>query len=176
MEFSQSHNKLLNQAWLTLPNALNDGSLIMFHGDMLRIHTYIFFQKMSFWKPGTVAPGSDFDRNNESLCVYLQNQHLPVKDQRALLPIHKHKNTLLYLIETHQVVVVVGHTGSGKTTQLPQFLSESGWTQGKMIACTQPRRIAATSVANRVSEEVNSPLGQKVGYSVRFDEVFHLLN
>ncbi|GAO49035.1 helicase associated domain-containing protein [Saitoella complicata NRRL Y-17804] len=92
--------------------------------------------------------------------------------QRELLPIFRHRKSLLYLVETKPVTIVVGHTGSGKTTQLPQYLHEAGWTQdGKIIACTQPRRVAATTVATRVAEEVGCTLGQEVGYSIRFEDV-----
>jgi ATP-dependent RNA helicase DDX35 len=66
----------------------------------------------------------------------------------------------------------VGETGSGKTTQIPQYLQEAGWTAGgKMIACTQPRRVAAMTVASRVAEETGCRLGQEVGYSIRFENV-----
>jgi ATP-dependent RNA helicase DDX35 len=61
---------------------------------------------------------------------------------------------------------------AGKTTQIPQYLHEAGWTQGgRVIACTQPRRVAATSIAARVAEEMGVQLGQEVGYAVRFEDV-----
>jgi len=90
----------------------------------------------------------------------------------ALLPIAQLKDQLLYTIETHPVTIVVGETGSGKTTQIPQFLLSARFcSTGQQIAVTQPRRIAATSVAARVAEELGTPLGQKVGYSIRFEDV-----
>ncbi|KAI4689919.1 uncharacterized protein J4E84_004100 [Alternaria hordeiaustralica] len=90
----------------------------------------------------------------------------------ALLPIAQLKDQLLYTIETYPVTIVVGETGSGKTTQIPKFLLEAGWCNGgKQIAITQPRRIACTSVAARVAEELGTPLGQQVGYSIRFEDV-----
>ncbi|KAK6197717.1 hypothetical protein LQW54_010621 [Pestalotiopsis sp. IQ-011] len=90
----------------------------------------------------------------------------------ALLPIAKHKDSLLYLVETNQVTIVVGQTGSGKTTQIPQFLAEAGWCEdGKIVGVTQPRRVAATTVAIRVAEEVGCELGKDVGYSIRFEDV-----
>ena len=73
------------------------------------------------------------------------------------LPITAHKRALLYAISTNPVTILIGETGSGKTTQLPQFLHSSGayTSTGKMIACTQPRRVAATSVAKRVADEMD---------------------
>ncbi|KAL2419372.1 putative ATP-dependent RNA helicase DHX35 [Exophiala dermatitidis] len=90
----------------------------------------------------------------------------------ALLPISRHKDSLLYTVETHQVTVLVGQTGSGKTTQLPQFLEQAGWcSNGKCIAVTQPRRVAVTTVATRVAEEMRCKVGEEVGYSIRFEDV-----
>ncbi|KAI0484431.1 P-loop containing nucleoside triphosphate hydrolase protein [Xylariaceae sp. FL0804] len=90
----------------------------------------------------------------------------------TLLPITKHHQSLLYLIETYPVTIVVGQTGSGKTTQIPQFLEHAGWcADGKVIAVTQPRRVAATTVAIRVAEEYDCELGKEVGYSIRFEDV-----
>ncbi|KAH8907165.1 P-loop containing nucleoside triphosphate hydrolase protein [Coniochaeta sp. PMI_546] len=90
----------------------------------------------------------------------------------ALLPIAKHRESLLYLFETYPVTIVVGQTGSGKSTQIPQFLEQAGWcADGKSIAVTQPRRVAATTVAARVAEEVGCELGKEVGYSIRFEDV-----
>jgi pre-mRNA-splicing factor ATP-dependent RNA helicase DHX38/PRP16 len=68
------------------------------------------------------------------------------------------------------VTIVVGETGSGKTTQLGQFLYEDGYCEFGMIGCTQPRRVAAMSVAKRVSEEMEVPLGSTVGYAIRFED------
>ena len=89
------------------------------------------------------------------------------------LPICESRRVLLYLVERYQVVVVVGHTGCGKTTQIPQYLHQAGWTAGgRVVACTQPRRVAVTSVARRVAEEMGEVVGGVVGYAVRFDERF----
>lgn len=68
------------------------------------------------------------------------------------------------------MIVVIGETGSGKTTQLGQFLYEDGYCANGIIGCTQPRRVAAMSVAKRVSEEVGCELGGTVGYSIRFED------
>jgi pre-mRNA-splicing factor ATP-dependent RNA helicase DHX38/PRP16 len=68
------------------------------------------------------------------------------------------------------VVIIVGETGSGKTTQLTQYLHEDGYSHYGMIGCTQPRRVAAMSVAKRVSDEMGTHLGEEVGYAIRFED------
>ena len=94
-----------------------------------------------------------------------------IEASRKTLPVYAMRDDLLQAIEAHQVLVVVGETGSGKTTQLPQFLVDAGYTRdGRMIACTQPRRVAAMSVAARVAEEMGVRLGREVGYSIRFED------
>lgn len=95
----------------------------------------------------------------------------PHRSFRDSLPIHAHRRELLYLVQQHPVTIVVGQTGSGKSTQIPQYLLEAGWSSGKQsIVVCQPRRIAAISLAKRVSEEVGCGLGASVGYTVRFDD------
>ena len=90
------------------------------------------------------------------------------------LPVSGARDEVISALKNHQVVVVVGDTGSGKTTQLPkmalEYLSENS-TGNKLVGCTQPRRIAAASVAKRVAEEMKVKLGEEVGYQVRFDDV-----
>ena len=86
------------------------------------------------------------------------------------LPIAAHAERIVELIRQHQVVVVAGETGSGKTTQLPKLCLQAGRGAAGMIGCTQPRRIAARSVARRVAEELQVPLGGLVGYQVRFSD------
>ncbi|MGY0505937.1 ATP-dependent RNA helicase HrpA [Luteimonas sp. e5] len=95
---------------------------------------------------------------------------LPQARINADLPIAEHADALVELIRRHQVVVVAGETGSGKTTQLPKLCLMAGRGQAGMIGCTQPRRIAARSVARRVAEELEVPLGATVGFQVRFNE------
>ena len=75
------------------------------------------------------------------------------------------------MVNGSQTTILVGETGSGKTTQIAQFVAEAGYAQNrKAIACTQPRRVAAMSVARRVAEEMDVVLGEEVGYSIRFEE------
>ncbi|CEP60743.1 DEAH-box RNA helicase PRP16 LALA0_S01e17942g [Lachancea lanzarotensis] len=94
-----------------------------------------------------------------------------IQAARRSLPAFKVRSELLQIIRDNQVVIVIGETGSGKTTQLAQFLREDGYCQeGHMIACTQPRRVAAMSVATRVALEMDVKLGREVGYSIRFED------
>lgn len=94
-----------------------------------------------------------------------------IAEQRASLPIAKLKVQLLLAIEDNQILIVVGETGCGKSTQMTQYLAEAGYTNSrKRIACTQPRRVAAMSVAKRVAEERGCRLGEEVGYSIRFED------
>lgn len=88
----------------------------------------------------------------------------------AQLPISARVTDIARAIDGHQVVIVVGATGSGKTTQLPKIALAMGRGLEKIIGVTQPRRIAATSVAARVASELGSPLGTDVGYQIRFDD------
>ena len=94
-----------------------------------------------------------------------------IAEQRRFLPVFTVREELLQTIRENQVVVVVGETGSGKTTQMTQYLHEAGYTKFGVVGCTQPRRVAAMSVAKRVSEEMGVDLGKDVGYSIRFEDV-----
>ncbi len=86
------------------------------------------------------------------------------------LPVVEHREEILAAIRANPVVVVVSETGSGKTTQLPKMVAEALGPEGGRIGCTQPRRIAAASVSKRVAEELQVPLGDFVGYQVRFED------
>jgi ATP-dependent helicase HrpA len=95
---------------------------------------------------------------------------LPRAEVDPSLPIAAEAERIVELLRAHQVVVVAGETGSGKTTQLPKLCLAAGRGAAGMIGCTQPRRIAARAVARRVAEELQVPLGGAVGYQVRFSE------
>ncbi len=91
-------------------------------------------------------------------------------NQKLSLPILEKKQEILSLLKSEQVIVIAGETGSGKTTQLPQFCLEAGYSDNGLIAVTQPRRIAATSTATRVAEELGCSIGGEIGYKIRFHE------
>ncbi|XP_008322252.1 pre-mRNA-splicing factor ATP-dependent RNA helicase DHX16 [Cynoglossus semilaevis] len=94
-----------------------------------------------------------------------------MQEVRRSLPIYPYRDDLLKAIQEHQILVIEGETGSGKTTQIPQYLVEDGYTKGGMkIGCTQPRRVAAMSVASRVAQEMGVKLGNDVGYCIRFED------
>lgn len=97
--------------------------------------------------------------------------NMTIKQQRETLPVFNFRSQLIQAVKENQIMIVVGETGSGKTTQLTQYLAEAGYGNTGMIGCTQPRRVAAISVAKRVSEEVGCEVGAEVGYAVRFEDV-----
>lgn len=98
-----------------------------------------------------------------------------ILETRRTLPVYQFKDKLMEVMKDHQIVVVEGETGSGKTTQIPQFLLEAGLVEPGVtcVACTQPRRVAATSIATRVADEMDVTLGEEVGYSIRFEDMSH---
>uniref|UniRef100_A0A3P8S703 ATP-dependent RNA helicase DHX8 n=1 Tax=Amphiprion percula TaxID=161767 RepID=A0A3P8S703_AMPPE len=101
---------------------------------------------------------------------YGKKTQLSILEQRESLPIYKLKEQLIQAVHDNQILIVIGETGSGKTTQITQYLAEAGYTTRGKIGCTQPRRVAAMSVAKRVSEEYGCCLGQEVGYTIRFED------
>uniref|UniRef100_A0A8C9YHP5 ATP-dependent RNA helicase DHX8 n=1 Tax=Sander lucioperca TaxID=283035 RepID=A0A8C9YHP5_SANLU len=101
---------------------------------------------------------------------YGKKTQMSILEQRESLPIYKLKEQLIQAVHDNQILIVIGETGSGKTTQITQYLAEAGYTTRGKIGCTQPRRVAAMSVAKRVSEEYGCCLGQEVGYTIRFED------
>ncbi len=111
---------------------------------------------------------ADHLKQSEGQSAFSRSKTL--REQREYLPAFAVREDLLRVIRDNQVVIVVGQTGSGKTTQLTQFLYEDGYAKQGLIGCTQPRRVAAMSVAKRVSEEMEVRLGGLVGYAIRFED------
>ena len=102
----------------------------------------------------------------------LSQKYFNILKTRRNLPVHAQRDEFLQMYQKSQILVFVGETGSGKTTQIPQFVLFDDLPQNndKMVACTQPRRVAAMSVAQRVADEMDVTLGEEVGYSIRFDD------
>ncbi|XP_020082308.1 pre-mRNA-splicing factor ATP-dependent RNA helicase DEAH1-like isoform X1 [Ananas comosus] len=135
-------------------------------------YQYVFEDGVEFIK-ASVMDGTQFEDelssgNDDSSDAKTMLEML--QEDRKSLPIYPYREELLKAIQDHQVLVIVGETGSGKTTQIPQYLHEAGYTKAGKIACTQPRRVAAMSVAARVSQEMGVKLGHEVGYSIRFED------
>ncbi|PKI84174.1 RNA helicase [Malassezia vespertilionis] len=126
-----------------------------------------------------IDPAKEQGKGDSKFAVHLKkkqaashfSQTKSLREQRQYLPAFASRDELMSVIRENQVVVVIGETGSGKTTQLSQFMHEDGYTKYGLIGCTQPRRVAAMSVAKRVSEEMETELGGVVGYSIRFEDV-----
>lgn len=97
-------------------------------------------------------------------------KHQSMQETRQQLPIYAYREPLLEAIRNYPVLIIEGETGSGKTTQIPQYLHEVGYSELGRIGCTQPRRVAAMSVAARVAQEMDVKLGNQVGYSIRFED------
>ncbi|KAK5108974.1 DEAH-box ATP-dependent RNA helicase prp43 [Meristemomyces frigidus] len=103
----------------------------------------------------------------------LSDRYFGILKTRRGLPVHAQRQEFLDMYQKTQILVFVGETGSGKTTQIPQFVlfDDLPQSQAKMVACTQPRRVAAMSVAQRVAQEMDVTLGEEVGYSIRFEDM-----
>lgn len=138
---------------------------------------------MAYWRPtgssfsssnastlGSRGESSDSSINIKEVLHNNRGSHLPLSHQRQQLPIAQLKREILYCVENFQTTILIGETGCGKSTQVPQFLHEAGWAAGgRCVVCTQPRRIAAMAVAARTASEMGCTLGGDVGYAIRFD-------
>ncbi|KAH7130434.1 P-loop containing nucleoside triphosphate hydrolase protein [Dendryphion nanum] len=131
-----------------------------FASDLRNARTNQSSEAMPEWKKIATGREASFGKRTS----------LSMKEQRETLPVFKFRQQLLDAVAEHQILIVVGETGSGKTTQMTQYLAEAGYANELMIGCTQPRRVAAMSVAKRVAEEVGCPLGAEVGYTIRFED------
>ncbi|XP_037412160.1 probable pre-mRNA-splicing factor ATP-dependent RNA helicase DEAH9 isoform X2 [Triticum dicoccoides] len=132
-----------------------------------------------FWRPGSEKPSASLVDDEEGGVLFLPTNtnasssssgfgYASLERLRQRLPVYKYRKAILYLVERHATTIIVGETGSGKSTQIPQ---EAGWAEGgRLIGCTQPRRLAVQTVASRVAEEVGVKLGEEVGYTIRFED------
>ncbi|XP_010569458.1 PREDICTED: putative pre-mRNA-splicing factor ATP-dependent RNA helicase DHX16 [Haliaeetus leucocephalus] len=115
--------------------------------------------------------GTEPDKEAPAPVPEAERRRQSAQEVRRSLPIFPYRDELVAAIAQHQILVIEGETGSGKTTQIPQYLHEQGYTrQGLKIGITQPRRVAAMSVAARVAVEMGTKLGNEVGYSIRFED------
>ncbi|PAA71462.1 hypothetical protein BOX15_Mlig020814g1, partial [Macrostomum lignano] len=125
--------------------------------------------------PMSMSLAEDDDKElyiDDSGCTgafYNPRASLSLEQQRQALPVYRVRSHLLYLLEIKQTLVLVGEAGSGKSTQVPQYLVETGWTSdGRQVCVTQPRRVSAVTLASRVCDEAGWRLGEQCGYAVRF--------
>ncbi|XP_074585587.1 pre-mRNA-splicing factor ATP-dependent RNA helicase DEAH10 [Curcuma longa] len=122
--------------------------------------------------PQVSSPQDNQLANEDQRHQHLLARRQSILQHRKSLPIASVESRLVEEIRKNDTLIIVGETGSGKTTQLPQFLYNGGFCRdGKTIGISQPRRVAAVTVAKRVAEECNIKLGQMVGYSIRFEDV-----
>ena len=120
---------------------------------------------------GTQRPMTKEQRMLQEQIDAAEKKAASMEETRKGLPIYQFREEIIQAVQDHQVLIIVGETGSGKTTQIPQYLHEAGYTSNDMkIGCTQPRRVAAMSVASRVAEEMGVKLGNEVGYAIRFED------
>ena len=102
--------------------------------------------------------------------IELIDAHVPTLEYPAALPVSERKDDIADAIANNQVVIIAGETGSGKTTQIPKICLELGRGRRGLIGHTQPRRLAARTVAERIADELGQDLGESVGYAIRFDD------
>ncbi|KAK9845793.1 hypothetical protein WJX81_002540 [Elliptochloris bilobata] len=141
-------------------------------------YDFVIDDQIEFIKDQALAGDLDLDESAEAAeereraaaAAAAKSEFEKLQADRALLPMYPYRDQLLAAVEAHQIVIIVGETGSGKTTQIPQYLHEAGYSKLGKIGCTQPRRVAAMSVAARVAQEVGCKLGNEVGYSIRFED------
>ena len=119
---------------------------------------------------GTLAP-PEAGKERSAAEIAKANAKASLEETRKSLPVYAYREQIIAAVQEYQILIIVGETGSGKTTQIPQYLYEAGLCEGdKKIGCTQPRRVAAMSVAKRVADEVGVKLGNEVGYAIRFED------
>ncbi|KAG2496372.1 hypothetical protein HYH03_005601 [Edaphochlamys debaryana] len=148
-------------------------------GASLPQYEYVFEDTMAFVKADMLAGNIEelFEsaeqkrkREGEARAAAARSEREQMQLGRSQLPVYPYRDALLKAVEEHQILIIVAETGAGKTTQVPQYLHEAGYSAAGRIGCTQPRRVAAMSVAARVAQEMGVKLGNEVGYSIRFED------
>src|SRR6202167_707112 len=122
-------------------------------------------------RSGNQRPANQRSANPHAAAPAARRAAMPPITYPPELPVSQRKDDIAQAIRDHQVVIIAGETGSGKTTQIPKICLELGRGVAGQIGHTQPRRLAARTVAERIAEELGSPLGETVGYQVRFTDV-----
>lgn len=134
-------------------------------------YDYVLDDQIDFVQALQMPGTKDIKKETGPKLTEEEMKKISIQETRRSLPIYPFREQLLKAVEDHQILIIEGETGSGKTTQIPQYLHEAGYTKdGKKIGCTQPRRVAAMSVASRVAQEMGIKLGNEVGYSIRFED------
>ncbi|KAF2077322.1 hypothetical protein CYY_001388 [Polysphondylium violaceum] len=133
-------------------------------------YEYVFEDQIQFIKEEVLTGKKENTVDTLEPMDSTQTAKMTIQEVRKSLPIYPYREELLNAVQDHQILIIVGETGSGKTTQIPQYLHEAGYTKRGKVGCTQPRRVAAMSVAARVAEEMGVKLGHEVGYSIRFED------
>ncbi|USW56515.1 Putative helicase, P-loop containing nucleoside triphosphate hydrolase [Septoria linicola] len=155
------------KAQILVPDAQDEGG-----------YEYVFDEEQQLrWVTDAALKGgmSDMKSPQEKLLAQqmlaAERKAKTMEEKRKTLPVYQYRQQFLDAVREYQILIIVGETGSGKTTQLPQYLYEDGYCkEGMKVGCTQPRRVAAMSVAARVAEEVGVKLGNEVGYAIRFED------
>ncbi len=128
-------------------------------------------QRSGNQRSGNQRSGSQRSENRRAEARAARRAAMPPITYPPELPVSQRRDEIAQAIRDHQVVIIAGETGSGKTTQIPKICLELGRGVTGQIGHTQPRRLAARTVAERIAEELGSPLGETVGYQVRFTDV-----
>jgi len=126
-------------------------------------------EQNSIKKPNYTPPKQQQQQQSPYKNV-LANKKNSIEQDRKGLPVYKCRQRILKEVETNDTLLIMGETGSGKTTQIPQFLLQAGYASNGLIGITQPRRVAAITIAKRVAQELSSNIGETVGYTVRFED------
>ncbi|KAF9886157.1 hypothetical protein FE257_011982 [Aspergillus nanangensis] len=154
------------KAQITRAEIVDEGDYEYVFDDSQKIN-FVMDAKME----GTQKPMTQEQRLLAAKIDEAEKKAASMEDTRKSLPIYQFRDQIIQAVHDHQVLIIVGETGSGKTTQIPQYLHEAGFTKGGMkVGCTQPRRVAAMSVASRVADEMGVKIGNEVGYAIRFED------